>query len=76
MKICAIIKNIKKPFMSNQFMNIEQIIGPLIAPIPNINCSPPPAATNFSLGQNHLYVQDLVKIMGDIKLHKVQLYKK
>ena len=25
-------------------------MGPFIAPIPNINWSPPPAATNFSLG--------------------------
>ena len=32
----------------------EQIIGPLIAPIPNINCNPPPAATNFSLGTKSL----------------------
>ena len=52
--MCAIIKNTNKPFISNQLINTEQIIGPLIAPIPNINCNPPPAATNFSLGTKSL----------------------
>ena len=61
-KVWINIRNIKKPFKSNQSINIEHIIGPLIAPIPKINCNPPPAATNFSLGTN----QDRPEIMNNL----------
>ena len=37
-------------FGPKKFINIEHIIGPAIAPIPNIIFKPAPAATNFSLG--------------------------
>ena len=48
----------KKTIRPNQLINIEQIIGPPIAPRPKIMFKPPPAATNFSLGFNHLLKQD------------------
>ena len=40
----------KNPLVPYLFINNEHKKGPAIAPIPNIICIPPPAATNFSLG--------------------------
>ena len=52
--IWKVIKNIKNPLTPNQLINKVHSIGPPIAPIPKINCNPPPAATNFSLGTKSL----------------------
>ena len=53
-KTWKVIKNIKNPLAPNQLINKVHSIGPPIAPIPKINCNPPPAATNFSLGTKSL----------------------
>ena len=45
-----IVKRTKNPFEPTTFINIEQRKGPPIAPKPNVNCIPAPAATNFSFG--------------------------
>ena len=44
------IKKTKNPFNPTKFIKIEHKKGPLIAPIPNVNCKLAPAATNCSLG--------------------------
>ena len=47
---CVIIKKTNKPFNPNHSIKIAHKTGPLIAPTPNINCNPPPAATNLDFG--------------------------
>ena len=58
----------KNPFTPNNFINNVQRIGPPIAPIPKINCNPPPAATNFSLGTKSLVCAKFNEKSGKAKL--------
>ena len=44
------MSNIKNPFGPTISIKTEHMKGPLIAPSPNANCNPAPAATNFSFG--------------------------
>ena len=47
-KVWKIKRNTKKPFGPVRSIKIEHKNGPLIAPNPNANWSPAPAATNLS----------------------------
>ena len=48
----------KESIGSKNIHEKEHASGPPIAPNPKTSCKPPPAATNFLLEQNHLYVRD------------------
>ena len=67
-KAWAKIKKTKNPFNPNHSINNEHKIGPLIAPTPNINCNPPPAATNFDLGTKSFVCARLSENKGKHKL--------